>query len=295
MIKGRRFKISAGWYFVLPTLIVLILTIGWPLAEGIRMSLFRGSPSRRVFVGYDQYIRVLGDAEYRIALVNTLKFTVLGVGAHLIVGLLLAWLLDKTKVIQPVLRVLASVPWFMPGAVVAVLWRLLLNTNFGIVNYLLMNSGLAHTELRWLSSPSLALVAVIMVYTWRNYPFVMVSLLAAMQGISRDQYEAASMDGASEWQRFFHITITSIKQTLVVVTVLDVIWSIKEFDLVHVLTGGGPLSFSHVLATLVYRASFQQLDFGYGSAIAVTVMVINFCFAAIYMRLINARRMNKYE
>jgi len=284
------FKPNPGVLFILPVILLLLAVLGWPLVEAIRMSFYSGMSSRRTFVGFAQYERLFSDPAYRVALLNTLKLTAIGVAAHLAVGFPAALALNRLRTGKALWRLLLVLPWFVPGAVVAVVWRLIFDTHFGVLNYILGWVGFIDKPIPWLTSPVFALPAVIFAHTWRSYPFVMVTLLAGLQGIPQSQYEAAKVDGASRLQEFRHITLPSMKYILLVTVTLDVIWTFKEFDLIQVLTGGGPLYFSEVLSTLVYKASFQNFDFGYGSAIAVSMLVISLAFTLLYARLLQKGR-----
>jgi multiple sugar transport system permease protein len=267
-------------------ILLLIAVLGWPLVEAIRMSFYSGLATKKTFVGLKQYERLLADPAYRIALLNTLKLTVIGVTAHFAVGFPAALMLNRIRRGKSLWRFLLVLPWFVPGAVVAVVWRLIFDTHFGVLNYVLQFLTIIGDPIPWLTSPVFALPAVIFAHTWRSYPFVMVTLFAGLQSVPLTNYEAAKVDGASRFQEFRYVTLPAMQYILLVTMTLDAIWTFKEFDLIQVLTGGGPLYFSEVLSTLVYKASFQNFDFGYGSAIAVSMLLISLVFTLLYARLL---------
>jgi len=280
--RGRLLRFA----FVAPTLAVLALVLGWPLVDAVRWSLYSGLSSRRTFVGLENFRALLSDPIYRFAFLNTFKFSLLGVAGHLVVGFLAALVLHRLRRWGALSRVLLTLPWFIPGAVVAVIWKLLLDTHFGVLNYVLTSLHLVRENLSWMSSPALAMPAVLLAYTWRNYPFVMINIYAGLQTIPAEQYEAARIDGANPAREFWHITLPNLRYILVAILTLDTIWTLKEFDMIYVLTGGGPLYYSEVLSTLVYKAAFQNFDFGYGSAIAVSMLAVIVILTGLYLKLL---------
>jgi multiple sugar transport system permease protein len=238
------------------------------------------------FVGLENYVKILSDGTFYIATRNSLIFTLSSVAAHFILGLLFATLLN-TRLLSPfvkaIFRTLFILPWLFTVAIIAVLWRMLLNPN-GIINYLLISSGVIDVGVEWLSSRSTALLAITVINIWAGYPFFMVSLLAGLQGIPRDLYEAATVDGASPFQQFWHVTLPQLRPIIVSMMILDMIWTSQQFALIWLTTGGGPINATEMLPTYTYKLAFSTFEFGLASASAVIILLLSMVLAFFYVR-----------
>jgi len=265
--------------------IPIVMVIGYSLMDNVIM---KKNPQ---FVGFKHYSDILTSESFWTAVSNTLFFTGVSVVAHLILGLAFAMMLNtdllghKTKAI---FRTIYVLPWLFTVAIIAVLWRLLLEPN-GVINYLLTASHLAGSQIEWLGSPETALFAVTFINIWSGYPFYMTSLLAGLQGIPGEYYEAAQVDGASAWQRFTRITLPQLKPIIISMALLDFIWTTQQFALIWMTTGGGPLGTTEMLSTFTYKLAFTKYQFGAASASAVIVLVISMVLAFFYVRAQKAR------
>jgi multiple sugar transport system permease protein len=186
-------------------------------------------------------------------------------------------------VTKAVFRIVFILPWLFTIAVIAVIWRLLLDPS-GVVNYVLQTLGLIQDGVDWLGSPSTALWAVTFANIWSGYPFFMISLLAGLQGISGDLYEAAAVDGANWRQRFLHVTLPQLRPVIISMAVLDLIWTSQQFALIWMMTGGGPLNTTEMLSTYTYKQAFSEYEFATASAAAVIVLLITMVLAFFYVR-----------
>jgi len=280
-------KAGEAYAFLSPTLILLfvlmivpiVMVIGYSFQDNV---ILNKSPES---VGLDNYIAILTDSGFWKATGNTLFFTLTSVAAHLVLGLSFALLLNSRligAVPRAIFRGLYVLPWLFTVAVIAVLWRMLLAPN-GIVNFLL------HTNIEWLASPQLALGTVTFINIWAGYPFFMVSLLAGLQGISADLYEAARVDGAGAVKRFLHVTVPQLRPIIISMALLDVIWTTQQFALIWMTTGGGPVKATEMLSTFTYKLAFADFDFAVASAAAVIVLVLSMVLAVLYVRHQNAR------
>jgi multiple sugar transport system permease protein len=277
---------TAPFLYVGPTVILIGILLVIPVVTVIGYSLFDNviTNPNPTFVGVAHYAELLTDAGFYTSIGNTLIFTVVSVVAHFTIGLAFALLLNSPligRVTTAIYRAIYVLPWLFTIAIVAVLWRMLLNPN-GIVNYLLGFLGMGQTE--WLSNPALALGTVTFINIWCGYPFFMVSMLAGLQGISADLYEAARVDGAGAWQRFRAVTLPSLKPIIISMGLLDLIWTSQQFALIWMTTGGGPIDATELVSTFTYKLAFTRYEFGAASTAAVIVLVLSMILAVAYVR-----------
>ena len=256
-----------------------------PLGHAIWTSFHRIRGLSARFVGLDNYARILGDEAFWHALGVSLRFTAISVAAHVLLGLALALALNEIRVARTALRILFLTPWMVAPAVGATIWLWLLEPQFGVVNYLLMASGLIASPVAWLGEPGPAFAAVTAVEIWRGVPFVMLLLLAGLQTIPLEQYEAAGIDGASAWQRFRYVTMPNLGYLLVVASTLDTINVVRHYDIIGVMTGGGPAGATEVLPALLYNTAFRANRFGEAAAIGVMLLLMVLAFAVVYLRV----------
>jgi multiple sugar transport system permease protein len=243
------------------------------------------------FVGFDNYAQVLGDQVFRTAVSNTIFFTVTSVVAHLLLGLGFAMLLNSSllsNLTKALFRVVYILPWLFTVAIIAVLWRMLLNPN-GVVNYFLITLGITDTGVEWLASRETALLSVTFINIWAGYSFYMVSLLAGLQGIPKDLYEAATVDGAGAFQKFWNVTLPQLRPIIISMSVLDLIWTSQQFALIWMTTGGGPINVTEMLSTYTYKMAFSRYEFSVASAAAVIILLLSSVLAFVYVRHQKAR------
>jgi len=286
--RRRQLRRTAESYaFLSPTMILLFVLMIIPIVMVIGYSLQDGAiiGKDHEFVGLDNYMAVLTNPSFWNATSNTVIFTVTSVVAHLIIGLGFAMMLNSTligAVPRAIFRGLYVLPWLFTVAVIAVLWRMLLAPN-GVINFLL------NTNIEWLASPQLALGTVTFINIWAGYPFFMVSLLAGLQGIPSDLYEAASIDGAGPVQRFWNVTVQQLRPIIVSLVLLDLIWTSQQFALIWMTTGGGPINVTEVLSTFTYKLAFAKYDFSQAATSAVLVLLMSMVLAVFYVRHQKAR------
>ncbi len=282
---GRRLE---PYGFLAPTLVILLILMLGPIGTVIRYSTMNNVILEKapVFVGVANYVGILTTPDFWVAVRNTAFFTGVSVLTHLGLGMVFALLLNSRllgPLAKAVFRALFILPWLFTVAVIAVLWRLLLNPN-GVINYVLQGAGLIDSKVEWLANPSMALYAVTFINIWSGYPFYMMSLLAGLQGISSDLYEAAWVDGAGGFQRFTHITIPQLRPIIVSIALLDVIFTTQQFALIWLTTGGGPINVTEMLSTFTYKLAFNQYEFSVASASAVIIFVFSMVLAFFYVR-----------
>jgi multiple sugar transport system permease protein len=273
-----------GYYFVLPAVLLTAVLIVVPLERAFWTSLFRIKGLRADFIGLDNYIYVLTHADFWNSLRTSVLFTASGVCLHMLLGFSLALLVNGVVKSRKLFRVGFLAPWIVAPSIGSIVWVWLLEPQFGVVNYILSTLGLIQRYQSWLGEPQLALWSVIIVNVWHNTPFVMLLTLAGLQGIPKDQYEAANIDGATAWQQLRYITLPNLRYILVVASTLDLIYTIRDFDTIAVMTGGGPTRGTEVLPMLIYDTAFTQNNFGRASAIGVLLLGIVLIFSIFYLR-----------
>jgi len=288
------FKRRATPYgFLTPTVVLMVVLMLTPIIMVVGYSLLDAVITNKnpAFIGFENYLEVLTDDVFWTAVRNTLVFTVVSVIVHFAIGLGFALLLNARLLsngTRAFFRVVYILPWLFTVAIIAVLWRLLLDPN-GVINYLLTTFGITNTDIHWLSSPTTALGAVTFINIWAGYPFFMISLLAGLQGIPRDLYEAATVDGANGVQQFLNVTIPQLRPIIISMALLDFIWTTQQFALIWMTTGGGPINVTEVLSTYTYKLAFSRYDFSVASASAVLVLFLSMILAFFYVRHQKAR------
>jgi multiple sugar transport system permease protein len=276
------------FFYLSPTIVLLALLSLIPIGIVFYYSLMDNviMNNNPVYVGLENYGRILSHNVFMQALFNTLYMTIMSVIFHMILGLAFAMLLN-TDVISPLTRALFRViyilPWVFTASIIAILWRLMLSPN-GVINYLMIWSGMVSERIEWLSSRQVALHAVTFINIWAGYPFYMVSLLAGLQGIPRELYEAATIDGANPRQLFWQITIPQLKPIILSLAMLDFIWTMQQFTLIWMTTGGGPIRATEMLSTFTYKLAFSSYEFSMASANAFIILVLSLGVALFYVR-----------
>ena len=221
---------------------------------------------------------------------NTLIFTAGSVTMRLVFGVGLALILNEAFRFQRLVRAAVMLPWIVPTVLGAMAWLWMFNPNFSVINWALVHSGLMAQGPNWLTDPNLALFSVTLVNAWRGTPFVAITVLAGLQTIPRELYDASAIDGAGKFQRFRHITLPLVMPVLLTAIVLSIIWTFSDFGIVYGLTKGGPMNATHVLATLSYQAGLASGNIGEGAAISLSMLP--FLFVLVLWQLRRIRRMN---
>ncbi len=274
-----------GYVFVAPVALFLAAVVVVPLGSAVWTSLLRVRGLRSSFVGLANYATVLGDETFWHALVRSAAFTASSVLLHVVLGLALALLLAELRTARTALRIAFLTPWMIAPAVGATVWLWLLEPQFGVVNYLAQRAALIAEPHAWLGEPLSAFASVVAVDVWRGVPFVMLLMLAGLQTVPIEQYEAAALDGANAWQRFRYVTWPNLRYLVVVATTLDVINTVRHYDIIGVMTGGGPAGATEVLPVLLYNTAFRGNRFGEAAAIGVLLLGIVLAFVALYIRI----------
>ncbi len=285
-------KRATPYLLLLPALIFTVFVLAYPLVQNLMNSLYQVSLVRGMggWTGFENYEKVFRDGAFWLAFRNTAVYAVAGTTLSLVVGLAFALLLNlKLGRITTLFNVIYTVPWVISPVVAGFTWKWLLNDNFGIINHWLISLGVIEEEITWLGSPDTALLCVAVARLWQFYPFAMVMFLAGLQTIPEEQYEAAAVDGASVFQKFFHITLPNLQSVSAVLLLLGILWSFNDFNMVFVMTRGGPMNASMVLPVLVREYSFVYFDLGKGSALSVIIFVLLVSLSFLYLKALSRR------
>jgi ABC-type sugar transport system permease subunit len=279
-----------GWAMVLPAvgtiLLIALFPLAWTVWESLHLHDLRMPWLGRPFIGLDNYVEALGDERFREALVHTLAFTVASVTLELTLGCVLALAMNRAFRGRGLVRAAILVPWAIPTVVAALIWRFMFDGDSGIVNAALASLGVDPPV--WFVDRLAAWVPVVLGDVWKETPFVALLLLAGLQGIDASLYEAARIDGASAWRQFRHITLPLLKPALLVALIFRTRDAFRVFDLVYVMTGGGPGTATEPIALYTFTSLLQNLRFGYGSALSVLVFLVAFLLALGYIRVVGA-------
>jgi multiple sugar transport system permease protein len=266
--------------------LVFSAVIVYPLVSAIYLSLFQiYTPTLEGgWVGVDNHQTLLASGDFWRSLLNTVIWTAGTLVLQIVFGVAMALLLHQNLWFRSLARSLVLFPYFVSTVVAVLVWRWLFNDLYGILNHLVMVAGLSAMPLDWLGSMPNAMISVILVGAWKYFPFVVIAVLARLQTIPDALYEAARIDGAGPVARFCDITLPQLREVLAVVILLRAIWDFKEFDLIWLLTGGGPVISTQTLSLLVYKEAFALNQMGMASAVAVTMMVVMLVFMVVYIR-----------
>jgi multiple sugar transport system permease protein len=279
--------------YVAPATALFALLMLYPMVAVLRYSLLDRAITKKdaAFVGLENYQTIFSDPVFWQAAGHTLYFALMSVIFHLLIGLAFALMLNSERInptIRSVLRVLYILPWLFTAVIIAIIWRLLLDPE-GVINGVLMSLHIVDFKVEWFSSPNTALHALTFVNIWAGYPLYMVSLLAGLQGIPRDLYDAASIDGANAFQKFHHVTIPQLTPIMISIALLDFIWTMQVFALVWMTTGGGPIYITEMLSTYTYKLAFSRYQFSLASASAVCILILSMSMTYFYIKHQKAR------
>ena len=257
------------YLLLIPSIVVMGIVLVYPFFSTIALS-FKDFKNQQDFVfTFKNYATLFGDPEFWHSLSNTFVYLFFSVAAHLLIGLGVAMLLNQIRKYQGFARTLFMLPWTIPPVIVAVTWAWMYNPTSGIINDILLKSGTLREPILWLSDKSLAMFSIVFANIWRGFPYVMLVLLAGLQSISREQYQAASIDGAGPWKQFFYITLPNLRKNIIVAVALDIVQEARKIDLVKVMTGGGPGTLTDIMVSTIYKQYFAFFQFEYASAMGV--------------------------
>lgn len=271
------------YLFIAPAMLAVVLLIIYPILYGFTISVFDTNLMQKWnFVGINNFRYIFMGEDFTKSIGVTIKFTLIVVAGHLICGMLFANLLNKNMKGRVVFRSILMIPWLFPEIVFGALWKWILNPNYGIVNYFLMSTGLIDEPVSWLGSVEFAFPSLCFIAIWKGFPFIMLMMLAALQSIPEDLYEASEMDGCTGAKTFWYITLPQLVPVLSVTLILDTVSWFKHFNLVSILTFGGPANSTMLVSNYIYNAAFQNFNYGEAAAMSVIVFAICLAFGFLY-------------
>lgn len=277
-----------SWMLVTPPLLFLILFLGYPFVYGIYLSFVdQQVTGPATFVGLGNFVHLWSDAIFWQSLKNTAVFTITACLCKMVGGLGMALVMNQNFRLKGFTRALLLMPFIVPTVLSTVAWQWILDPGMGLINRLLVSAGLATTGPSWLGNPALAMLSIIMVNTWRGLPFFGISILSGLQTVPTELHESATLDGAGTFARFWHITLPLLLPVIFIVTTFSVVFTFFDFQLVYVLTGGGPANSTQIMATYAYGISMGGGQLGLGSAAAlamVPVLALFLVVLTIYVR-----------
>lgn len=280
---------NIGLLYVLPAFLYMLYFVGYPIIQNIILS-FQDVNMRTLiapekpFAGLQNYIDIFRDQVFIQSLTNTLLFTVSCLVIQFLIGFMLALLFNQHFTGAKPIRGLLMMPWMIPITVTALMFKFIFGTDVGILNYILRSIGLIQENIEWLTTPGTAMFAIVCANIWIGVPFNMILISTGLTTIPRELYESASIDGAGKVQTFFRITVPLLKPTIESVLILGFIYTFKVFDLVYVMTSGGPVNSTHMLSTYSYRLSFEMFKYSKGAAVANVLFVILMIVGLFYLR-----------
>jgi ABC-type sugar transport system permease subunit len=282
-----------GWLLVAPTLLFLTAVFAYPLISTAISSLGDArlqAPGAAKWVGLGNYLDFLTSPAFWQAIGRTAYFTVASVGSELVLGICIAALIQRRFAGWGLLRVAIIIPWAVPTIAMATMWRWIYNADYGALNGLLLQIGAIDHYVAWLSDPVAAMGWIIVADVWHSTPFVVLIALAAMATIPTELYEAARMDGASQLRSFLHITLPLLRPAILVVLVVRTVEAFRVFDIIYVITGGGPANGTLVVSYLAYQETFRFFNMGRGAALSFLISLVVLVAAAVYIRMLATRQ-----
>ena len=277
------------WTFMAPAIAFLLFMFAYPLFSNVQMSVQHvtvGSFLTGIadYVGFDNYVDLFHDPLFLSSLQRTAVFTVFSIAGQMSIGMGLALFFWRAFPLSTALRALMLVPWLLPLVVSATIWQWMFDLDSGVINYVLTSLNIVPDRVPWITSVSFAMIATVITNIWVGIPFSMAVFYSGLQSLPREVLEAAEIDGATKWQRFWRIILPMLGPLTGIVFTLSVTYTVKVFDLIFILTGGGPANATQTLATYAYQRSFRNFDWGHGAAIGNILILISLGFAYFYLR-----------
>lgn len=282
---------NIGYLYVAPALIYMLFFVGYPIVSNLILSLqdvtvTTLTAEKKPWIGFQNYVELFQDDVLKSSIINTLLFTLACLGIQFIIGMLLALFFNKKFSFAKPIRGILMMPWMIPITITALMFKFIFSSNVGILNQALQTLHMIDKPIDWLTQPHTAMFALIVANIWIGIPFNMILISTGLSTISEDLYESASIDGANRIQKFFKITLPLLRPAIESVLILGFIYTFKVFDLVYVMTNGGPVNSTHMLSTYSYKLSFEMFKYSKGAAVANILFVILLCVSLLYLKCV---------
>ena len=275
------------YVFLLPAMLVTLAVVLIPVAQTVWMSLHNFvlyRPKNIPFIGLGNFTRMLGDETFWISLGNSVWWIALVVGGQFLLGLVTALLLNQSFWWRGMARALIIIPWALPSVIIGLTWTWMYDFNVGVFNDILLRIGLISSPVAWLASPDITFYAIVLALIWQGFPFFAVTILAGLQTIGDELYEAADIDGATRWQRLRYVILPAIADVIATALLLRIIWVANSLDIILVMTGGGPGLATHTLPLYAFLKAYAGMEFGYAGALAISLTFILLGVVLTYVR-----------
>jgi len=288
----KRDKVTA-MYFILPTMLLIGGLLFFPIGKAFVDSLYKSTLVlvKPQFVGFGNYIKIVTTDVFWQVLWHSVVWTVVVITFQFLIGLGSALLLDKYFPGRNVIRGIIILPWIIPGVIAGMLWVLLYDPQLGMINRILYELGIIKSYVTWLADKNTALFAVIFVAIWKGFPFSALMYMAALQGVSQELIDAATIDGAGKWGQFFYVIIPAISPVIRITLLLTAIWTFNYFEIIYVMTRGGPGNSTHIFPTYIYNVGFKQFRFGLAASYALITFIMLLIFSLRYMKELDKREL----
>ena len=290
MLNEKLKKNALPYTLVIPMTVMMLIVVIYPIFKTIGMSFFKNylaQPGSNPFVGITNYIKLFGDKNFINSINITIRYVAITVVARFVLGLIIALLLNENVKGQGIARALIIIPWAMPVVVVCLVFVQMFDFQYGIINYVFTTIGIIKEPIKWMSDKDLALPVAMFVNIWKGTPWAAIMLLAGLQGIQKELYESAQIDGAGTFKQFWYVTLPILKPISLTVSLLLVIWTIKDFSIVYVLNKGGPAHATEHMTIYIYQKAFEGLRMGVSSAAGVVMLTATMIFTIAYLRLLD--------
>ena len=272
---------------ILPAILVMGLFTVYPLFEGLRIAFTNANLLKEVarYIGFQNFIRLLSDEIFWISLYHSVLLTTVVVVLQFILGLILALAMNQNLPGMSLFKNVIMASWVIPVAATVILFKFMAQPDIGLINIVIGSLGFEDLNRYWLGDPDVALPFIMLLHLWRNVPFYGVAFLAAMQAIPRSLYEAADIDGANSWYKFYYITLPGIRSMVIVMVTIHVLWTFNNFDFVYLATGGGPVNATDVLPVYVYRQCWSSYTVGYGASIGTVMLLLLMLYFIAFIKI----------
>jgi ABC-type sugar transport system permease subunit len=276
-----------GLMLILPAILVMGLFTVYPLFEGLRIAFTNANLLKEGvrYIGFQNFIRLLSDEIFWISLYHSVLLTTVVVVLQFILGLILALAMNQNLPGMSLFKNVIMASWVIPVAATVILFKFMAQPDIGLINIVIRSLGFEDLNRYWLGDPDVALPFIMLLHLWRNVPFYGVAFLAAMQAIPRSLYEAADIDGANAWYKFYYITLPGIRSMVIVMVTIHVLWTFNNFDFVYLATGGGPVNATDVLPVYVYRQCWSSYTVGYGASIGTVMLLLLMLYFIVFIKI----------